>query len=192
MAHEEIASRFQACSKAIDELGLGLVTEIDHDVAAEDHIKPADVGQGLNEIDAAIFDHIHNFWSHPVPAIPVTLAAQKVFPQPRSEYLLEPLCRICAFTCSFEGVCGNIGSEDAWSASTASFEELIRNESNGVWFLTRRTGSAPYAHGTSTLPILKNMLHKKIKVRLFSEEACVIGGEAINQLREALSCSIGL
>src|SRR3569833_2405011 len=133
MAHEEKASMFQAGSKAIYEQGLGLVTDIDHDVAAEDHIESADVGQGVNEIDAAVFDHVHDFWSHPVPAIPVTLAAQKVFSQSWCVCLLEPLRGVCAFTRSFEGVRGNIRSVDAWRAFTASFEKLIRDESNGVW-----------------------------------------------------------
>jgi len=121
MAHEEIASGLQAGSKAIDELGLGLVTEIDHDVSTEDHIESADVGQGLDEIDAAVFDHVYDFRSHPVPTIPVTLAAQKVSPQPRSECLLKPLCGVCAFPSSFQGVSGDIGGKNTRCASTVSF-----------------------------------------------------------------------
>src|SRR6185369_8128040 len=111
MPHEQVTSRFQTRRETCDQLRLGLMTEIDHHVSAEDQVESAYVGKRLDKVDSTKVDHIHDFRSHSVPTIPMAFAAQKMLPEPGSEYTLEPRRGICALPSCFKGVCGDVGAE---------------------------------------------------------------------------------
>jgi len=192
MSDKQVTSGLQAFCEAIDELCLGLVAEIDHDVSAEDDIESADVGPGLDQIYSLKVDHVDDFRPHSIPAIPMAFAAQEMLAKPWNRCVLEPLSRVCAIASRFKSACGDIGSKNMRQSFAASLEVFAGDQRDGVRFLAAGASCAPDAHRTTACPLRADRVHQKVEVCLLTKEAGVIGGEAVNQLNEVLAGMIGL
>src|SRR3569833_341588 len=108
MPNEQIPTDLQARREALHELCLRLVAEINHHVAAEDHVKFPDTGEWFNEIYATKFHHRPYLGPYAVPACPLPFAAQQVFAKPWIQQPIQPIRYVCGCACGIESVGGNI------------------------------------------------------------------------------------
>src|SRR5262245_60745112 len=83
MAHKEVAVWVEQASKPIEQLVLGRLIEVDHDVPTEDDVKGATHGPGVYEVELTERDEFLQGWNDTHQA--------GVHPQP----LTEPALQVC-------------------------------------------------------------------------------------------------
>src|SRR4249919_1000538 len=94
MAHEEIPVWVEQVSKPLEQLALGCLVEVDHDVPTEDQVKGSAHGPGVYEVELTERDEFLQGWNdtHQASVHPLSLtepALQMGWRQP-----LDPLSAI--------------------------------------------------------------------------------------------------
>ena len=82
MPDQQIPAGLKTRCEPIDELLLRRLVEVDHHIAAEDHVKERWRVKRIHQVQAPEFDHPADQWFDPKPSFPVAGAAQQIFLRP--------------------------------------------------------------------------------------------------------------
>src|SRR5260370_7572836 len=81
MADKQIAAGREAWGESVDQFRACGLVEIDHHVAAKDHVERLSMVERLNQIQAVELDHVADGRFDAIPAFPAVRTAQQVFPE---------------------------------------------------------------------------------------------------------------
>src|SRR5580692_4030108 len=179
MSDQQIPARSQARRKAVDQPLLRLFIEIDHDIAAKDHLKEMRGTQRLHQVETPELDHFADGRFNAVPSLPPAYSAQEVFPGPIQRKLLESFRLIRAAFRSRQRPGGDVSGQDVNSAAGGKSQFIEKRESDGVRLLTRGACRAPDANlpretGQDGLP-------QKFEMYGFPQKGREVGGQRVQQ-----------
>src|SRR5215469_1135480 len=112
MTRQQKSSGLETVCKAIDELRLSILIEIDHHVAAKDYVEwPLGVKR-FHQIETPELDHPANERFDAKPSFPASGAAEEIFAQPVFGQVLETLRFINASFGDSQRTGRDIGRDD--------------------------------------------------------------------------------
>src|SRR5215475_14574799 len=143
MAHKEVALWVEQVSKPIEQLTLGCLIEIDHDVPTEDDVKGAMHGPGVYEVELTERDEFLQGWNdpHQTGVHPLSLtepALQVCRRQP-----LDPLSAIHTSLGCGQDIRVDIGGQNLHVPLLRVWEDCLAHHGHRIRFFPSRATRRP-------------------------------------------------
>src|SRR5260370_11322721 len=90
MSEKQITAGREAWGESVDQFRACGLVEIDHHVAAKDHVERLSMVERLNQIQAVELDHVADGRFDAIPAFPAVRTAQQVFPEALRREIAKP------------------------------------------------------------------------------------------------------
>ncbi len=182
MPDVEIAAIAQQIGKAVKQLALRRLVEIDDDVAAEDHIELAGHGPGPMQVQLIEGDERAQRIVH---AAAIAVLRVNIFLPQRRRDFTDFRCRIVAFAAQREDIRINVGGQDFRVPARKVGHGFRQCHGDGVGLLPRRAARRPQAQlAAGSLPFdhaWENNRCKMFKMMALAEKFRLVGGERIDE-----------
>lgn len=179
MAGEQQAVRLHHVDEVLQDLGLGRLVEIDHHVAAEDHVELLrERPIAVEQVDLAEVDHRLQLGPHAGIAFLLAGAAQEILLEPVGGQRRHALHRVDAGAGARQGIGIHIGGDHAHLPRRHRAEGLRQRDRNRIRLLPRRGGRAPYRERRA---LGLGVLGQDREMMLLAEERGQVGGERIGE-----------
>src|SRR5579884_289419 len=180
MADEEEAARAEQLPEAADELLLRGLVEVDHDVAAEDHVERSFHRPRLHQVEPGEPDQGPNVVVDAVEPGRGWLNASEVSVHQRRGETGQGILLVGRLAGPGEHGGGDIGSEDLDVQTIEVRERFAEHERNGVGLFAGGAAGAPDAAPAAGTELGNDVLAKEVEVPGFAEKARLVGGQHVD------------